>query len=318
MGYLTEKRRGEKIYYYLVENIPVTKGRRTQIRKYIGKEKPSETKLQILMSKFEEDVQKEKIRLHGYHYLTKDEIQEIDMINKEFWKRYNKQNETVQEQFDENFVMAFVFNTNSIEGSTLTAKEVELLLSENISPNKDLDDVLEAKAAQKTLNFVKEYKGKLNQEFLLKIHEIYFKDTKTKIAGRYKKYQNKVGGSKFELTLPEFVLTDMKLYFEEYEKLKKELNPLELASWAHWKLVRIHPFQDGNGRTARIIMNHVLHKNGYGMIDIKTKEKQSYFKTLEKCNYNNNARVLAIRLVRRFKKQYQNALREKLSGKRDK
>ena len=96
----------------------------------------------------------------------------------------------------------------------------------------------------------------------------------------------------------------------ENNKLKKELHPLELATWAHWKLVRIHPFQDGNGRTARIIMNFILHKNGYAMIDIKTKEKQQYFNALEKCHYNNNARALAIRLVRRFKKQYQNVLKE--------
>jgi len=309
MVYLAKKKRGNKLYYYLVENIPIARGRRHQLRKYIGTEKPSETKLQILIAQFEQEVQKEKLKLHGHHYLTEDEIKEIMEINKEFWKRYHKANETVREQFDQNFVMAFVYNTNSIEGSTLTPKEVELLLAENIAPNKPLDDVLEAKAAQKTLQFIKEHSGNFDQEFLLKVHEIYFKDTKSKIAGTYKKHQNQIKGSRFETTPPHLVLTDMKLYFEEYARLKKELHPLELAAWIHWKLVRIHPFQDGNGRTARIIMNFILNKNGYAMIDIKTKEKQQYFRALEKCNYNNNARALAIRLVRRFKKQYQNVLR---------
>jgi Fic family protein len=261
------------------------------------------------MSKFEEEVEKEKIKLHGFHYLTKEEIAEIYEINKEFWQRYNKQNKTVQEQFDQNFAMAFVFNSNSIEGSTLTPKEVELLLTENIAPNKPLDEVLEAKNAEKTLNFVKNSREELTEKLLLSVHEMYFKETKPFIAGKYKTIQNRVTGSAFEPTPPKLVPTDMKLYFEEYEKLKKELHPLELAAWAHWKLVRIHPFQDGNGRTARIIMNFVLHKNGYAMIDIKTKEKRQYFKALEKCHYNNNARALATRLVRRFKKQYQNALK---------
>ena len=310
MSYLTKRRRGEKIYYYLAENIQLAKGRRKQLRKYIGSEKPSENKLQILMADFEKEVEKEKQKLHGFHYLTKEEIKEIDEINKQFWNRFKKENPTIQEQFEQNFVNTFVFNTNSIEGSTLTPKEVELLLSENISPNKPLDDVLEAKAAQKTLKFIKEYLGDLNQDLLLKIHEIYFNDTKPFIAGKYKTKQNEIRGSRFETTHPQFVLTDMKIFFQEYNKLKKELHPLELAAWCHWKLVRIHPFQDGNGRTARIAMNFVLHKNGYGMLDIKTKEKQAYFKSLEKCNYNNNARALAIRLVRRFKKQYQNALKE--------
>ncbi len=309
MAYLAKQKKGKQEYYYLVENIQIAPGKRKQIRKYIGTERPSETKLQVLMAQFEEEVEKEKIKLHGFHYLTLYEIKEINEINKGFWARYNKQNKTVQEQFDQNFVMTFVFNSNSIEGSTLTPKEVELLLKENIAPNKPLEDVLEAKNAEKTLNFVKEFKEDLTEEFLLKVHEIYFKETKPYIAGKYKTAQNRITGSAFETTPPKFVPTDMKLYFKEYEKLKKELHPLELAAWAHWKLVRIHPFQDGNGRTARIIMNFVLHKNGYAMIDIKTKEKQQYFNALEKCHYNNSARTLAVRLVRRFKKQYPNALK---------
>ena len=308
MAYLTTFKRGEKIYYYLAENIPVAKSIRKQIRKYLGETKPSETKLQVLMGQFEEEVQKELIKLHGFHYLTSDEIKDITEINKLFWKRYNSVNNVVQEQFDENFVIVFVHNTNSIEGSTLSPKEVALLLTENIAPNKDLNDVLEAKSAEKTLNFVKEYSGEFDSFFLLKIHEMYFKDSKPKIAGKYKTHQNLVQGSHFETTPPQFVLIDLKNYFKEYFDLSKKLHPLELAAWAHWKLVRIHPFQDGNGRTARIVMNYILHKYGYGMIDIKTMEKKAYFKTLEKCHYNNNARALAIRLVRRFKKQYKNAL----------
>ncbi|MBI4044421.1 MAG: Fic family protein [Candidatus Diapherotrites archaeon] len=309
MAYLAKQRKGENTYYYLTENIPLGNGRRKQLREYIGNALPSETRLQALMAKFEEKVEAEKLKLHGYHYLAKEEIKEILEINTEFLQRYNKQNRTVQGQFDQNFVMAFVYNTNSIEGSTLSPKEVELLLSEDISPNKPLEDVLEAKAAQKTLYFIQQTKEEPSEQLLRKIHEMYFKDTKPKIAGQYKTRQNRITGSNFETTPPMLVPIDMKNYFKEYALLRKELHPLELAAWAHWKLVRIHPFQDGNGRTARIIMNHILHKNGYAMIDIKTKEKQQYFNALEKCHYNNNARALAIRLVRRFKKQYQNALK---------
>jgi len=307
MSYLAKQKKGNQTYYYLVESLTIAKGKRKQIRKYIGTQKPSETKLQVLISTFEKEVDKEKTKIHGFHYLMPDEIKDIDEINQKFRKKYSRQNKTVQEQFDQNFVMAFVFNSNSIEGSTLTPKEVELLLKENIAPNKPLEDVLEAKNAEKTLKFIKEYKEELSQDFLLRIHNIYFKDTKPYIAGKYKTAQNRITGSAFETTPPHLVLTDMKNYFKEYSKLKNELHPLELAAWCHWKLVRIHPFQDGNGRVARILMNFVLHKNSYAMIDIKTKERQQYIKALEKCNYNNNARALATRLVRRFRKQYKNA-----------
>ena len=309
MVYLTKSKRGKKTYYYLAENITLADGTRKALRKYIGVEEPTDTMLKMLISEFEKEVDEEKMKIHGYHYLAKEEIQEIDRINSEFWKRYNKQNNIVQEQFDENFAMAFVYNTNSIEGSTLTPKEVALLLAENISPNKNLDDVLEAKAAQKALYFVKDYKGEFNEQFLLTLHEIYFKETKPKIAGKYKTLENYIRGSSFKLTPPELVPTDMKLYFQEYKKLEKELHPLELAAWCHWKIARIHPFQDGNGRIARLTMNYILHKNSYAMIDIKTQDKKRYFKSMDRCNYNNNARPLANRLIKRFTKQYQNALK---------
>ncbi len=310
MAYLAKFKRNGKTYFYVAENIALGGGKRRQIREYIGDRQPSESKLQILIAEFEKKAEKETLKLHGHHYLANEEIKEINEINTEFWQRYKKLNQTVQEQFDQNFVMSFVYNTNSIEGSTLSPKEVELLLSENIAPNKPLDDVLEAKAAQKTLNFAKEYKGEFTQEFIQQIHETYFKDTKPGIAGKYKTHQNMIRGSHFETTPPHLVITDMKNYIEEYGELGKKLHPLELAAWAHWKLVHIHPFQDGNGRTSRIIMNFILHRNGYAMIDIKTKEKKQYFNALEKCSYNNNGKALATRLVRRFKKQYKNALKE--------
>ena len=105
MAYLTKQKKGNNTYYYLAENIQVASGKRKQIRKYIGTKKPSETKLQVLMAQFEKEVEKERTRLHGRHYLTKDEIKEIDEINHGFWKRYHSLNKTVQEQFDQNFVM---------------------------------------------------------------------------------------------------------------------------------------------------------------------------------------------------------------------
>jgi Fic family protein len=308
MAYLAKQRKGKGVYYYLVENIRSVGGRRKQMRRYIGASKPTEGGLKLLLADFEKDVQEERSHLHGFHYLTSSEIDDVGRINGAFSARYRKAGKTVQEQFDQNFVMAFVYNTNSIEGSTLTPKEVELLLGENIAPRKPLEDVLEARAAERALKFARAAKDRFDQDFILKLHRMYFRDTKPGIAGRYKIAQNRVMGSSFETTPPEMVITDMKLYFKEYAKLRKELHPLELAAWCHWKLVRIHPFQDGNGRIARVVMNYVLRKNGYAMIDIKTKERQRYFDALERCNYQNSARALAVRLVRRFKKQYERAL----------
>ncbi|HLC93306.1 MAG TPA: Fic family protein [archaeon] len=309
MVYLVESKRGRKSYFYLVENVALAKGKRKQFRKYLGNTRPSKQKTEILVSDFKKEIENEKHSLTGYHYLLPDEIEKVDQINSEFGKRFAKLNETEKEQFERNFVNVFVYNSNSIEGSTLTPREVELLLEENISPNKSLEDVLEAKNAEKALIFIKQTKEELNSELLHKLHEIYFKDTKPAIAGRFKTKDNLVRGATFQTTPAAYVLADMKNYFKDYEELSKKYHPLELAAWAHWKLEKIHPFQDGNGRIGRLVMNYTLKKNSYQMIDIKTKEKRNYFRALQKCDDENTGEPLAKLLVKRFEKQYSYALK---------
>ncbi|MFA5126103.1 MAG: Fic family protein [archaeon] len=309
MVYLAESKRGQKTYYYLVEAITLPNKSRKQFRKYIGTAKPSDEKLERLFASFKTQVEEQRKNIFGHHYLTNIEINKINEINSGFLSRFSKLNPTEKEQFWHNFVNAFVYNSNSIEGSTLTAREVALILEENISPNKDLEDVLEAKNAGKVLEYVKESKEDLSDSLLHKLHEMYFKDTKPYIAGHYKTKDNFVKGATFQTTPAIYVIPDMKNYFEEYKKLKAKLHPLELAAWAHWRIEKIHPFQDGNGRIGRIIMNHLLNKNGYQMIDIKTKEKAKYFNTLRKCDKENSAHALSKLLVKRFEKQYKNSLK---------
>ena len=309
MVYLVESKRGQKTYYYLAEVIKLPNKKRKQIRKYIGDKKPSETKLEIISAQFKEEIEKEKFKLLGHHYLLPNEIDAVDKINSDFLKRFKQLNPTEKKQFWQNFVITFVYNSNSIEGSTLTAKEVELLLEENISPNKDLEDVLEAKNAQKALEYLKESKEEITDKLLHILHEMYFKDTKPFIARKYKTKDNLVRGAHFETSPARYVITDMKNYFDEYNNLKKKLHPLELAAWVHWKLERIHPFQDGNGRIGRLTLNQILNLNNYQMINIKTKEKASYFKALKRCDKENTGEPLARLLVKRFEKQYKNALK---------
>lgn len=135
---------------------------------------------------------------------------------------------------------------------------------------------------------------------------MYFKDSFSDIASKFKRLNNRIKGSNFKTTPKELVLKDLKLFIKDYNTLKKELHPIELSAWVHWKFILINPFQDGTGRIARILMNLILHKKNFAMIDIKTKQKQVYFNSLERSNKLNNVEPLAQRLARRFKKQYEN------------
>ncbi len=310
MVYLAKQKRGQKEYYYLVEVLRLGKDRRKQIRQYVGTTRPSQTKMEILSAKLREKIEKEQQKVSGYHYLLPDEIQRIDKINSDFQKRFEKMDPEEKEAFEQNFVNTFVYNSNSIEGSTLTKKEVALLLEENIAPNKPLEDVLEAKNAQKVIHYLKNHNPPFTIDEVQKWHEMYFKDTKPHIAGKFKTKENWLRDGKFQTTLPQYVLSDMKNYFFEYDKQKNQLHPLELAAWAHWKFEKIHPFQDGNGRTGRLIMNHILNQHHYGMIDIKTRDKREYRKTLAKCDREETGAPLSKLLIKRFVKQYQHALEE--------
>ena len=89
MSYLSKLKRNGKTYYYLVENISVSKGKRKQIRKYIGTTKPTEKQLSLQLSKFEKEIESKRKKIQGFEYLTRDEIKEIDSINANFWKKYN-------------------------------------------------------------------------------------------------------------------------------------------------------------------------------------------------------------------------------------
>lgn len=307
MSYLREQTVKGKKYFYLVKNVRLKQGSWKQFKRYIGKELPNKQELDLIISEFEEHV-KQATR-SKFSYLANHEVEFVDKINDQFWQRFKKLNPQEQLDWDRNFLVVFTYNTNSIEGSTLTLKETYKLLEENVAPKKDYDDIVETKAAEKCLTFIRENCNEFNEKVLLDLHFQYFKESKQYIAGKYKTKPNRVLNAKFETTPPELVPTEIKFFFSEFEKNKKKMHPIELAAWVHWKMEKIHPFQDGNGRIGRLVMNQILCKNKYAMIDIKTKNKHSYYTALEKSDKQNNAEPLARLLVKRFTAQYKNSLK---------
>ncbi|MFH1234657.1 MAG: Fic family protein [Candidatus Diapherotrites archaeon] len=307
MAYLREQKVKGNRYFYLVKNVRLRQGGWKQFKRYLGKEPPEKETLEKIIADFEGEV-RAKTR-SKFEYLANHEVEFVDKINGQFWQRYRELNPSEKADWDRNFLVVFTYNTNSIEGSTLTLKETYKLLEENIAPKKDYDSIAETKAAEKCLNFIKEYKGGFEERFLLELHAKYFNESKPFIAGKYKARPNRVANSKFKTTPPELVRTDMGIFFKEFEKNRKKMHCLELAAWAHWRLEKIHPFQDGNGRIGRLIMNFILHTSHYAMIDIKTQNKHGYYSALEKSDRQASAEPLARLLVKRFIAQYKNALK---------
>ncbi|MEM6720759.1 MAG: Fic family protein [Bacteroidota bacterium] len=208
------------------------------------------------------------------------------------------------------FRLDWNYHSNHLEGNTLTYGETKALLLFNITAQgKPLKDHIEVTGHNEAINWVIDVvKGEypLTENFIRQIHSLLLKEpyevdaetpdgkpTKKKVhVGEYKKTSNHVKtvtGEIFRFATSEETpakMTDLLSWYNN--KIAEEtVNPILLAAEFHYKFIRIHPFDDGNGRTARIIMNFVLMKYGFPPTIIKTEDKENYFAALRLADTGN-------------------------------
>ncbi len=199
---------------------------------------------------------------------------------------YEKSNK-IKKRLYEYVVVKMTYESNKIEGSTLTLNETSELYNRNeitiINRNSiKLDELVESKNHFKAINFILDNWNKtLSEDFIKKIHLILFKNTHTNDedfnVGNYKKYANTIG-SIIETTLPKDVGKEMKNLLSKYsEKRDKKIE--DIIDF-HYNFEKIHPFQDGNGRVGRLVMfKECLKKNIVPFI-ILEEEKAFYIRGL--------------------------------------
>jgi Fic family protein len=186
----------------------------------------------------------------------------------------------------------YAYNTASIEGNSLTLDETRLVLEEGITikgkPLREHFDVINQKEAMDGLEeWAKKEKGGIREDDILELHRITMKGISSEWAGKYKTVQNRVLGSGVRRTPPYLVKEEMEKLVEFINRNPERLNPVELAAVAHQMFAKIHPFLDGNGRTARLLSNLMLMRHGYPPNTILNKERKKYFETLEKAHLGN-------------------------------
>ena len=120
----------------------------------------------------------------------------------------------------------------------------------------------------------------LTQKTVLALHKEIFSQTKPRFAGQIRTERVYVTGSKSTFPHPKFVPSLLREFFI-WSGTKKIQNPVEFAALAHFRFVSIHPFGDGNGRISRLLMNQILHKHGYPMLNIKFTDRRKYYSALE-------------------------------------
>jgi Fic family protein len=181
------------------------------------------------------------------------------------------------------------YTSNNIEGNTLTRTETALTIEEGFaSGSKPIKDYLEAKNHAEAFNYIVSLvsKKKVNYEdVILKIHSLILSGIDDNNRGRYRNVRVRIAGANVVLPNPLKVLDLMKNFAE---KLDKKPDSILKALEAHYKLVEIHPFIDGNGRTARLLMNLILMRAGYLPVIIPPIERKRYIASINSRNTKNN------------------------------
>ncbi|MCJ7623893.1 MAG: Fic family protein [Anaerolineaceae bacterium] len=228
----------------------------------------------------------------------------FNRIQEEFQKEQQITPPSAQEKALETFAIRFTYDTNRIEGSTLTLRETVDLLEKGITPGvRPLSDVKEAESHRNTFYEILEYTKDLSLNTVLYFHKKLFQSTKSDIAGIIRSHQVAISGSKFMPPFPAEIYPLLTDFFKWYHK-QNTLHPVELAALVHLKLVTIHPFTDGNGRISRLMMNFVLHKHGYPMLNIPYERRTGYYKALEKAQITKDENAFLQWFFRRYEKEH--------------
>ncbi len=187
----------------------------------------------------------------------------------------------------EQFSVEMTYHSNAIEGNRLTLKETLLVLREGVTiKGKNLQEHLEAKNHEEAMNFLFEVVDSkkrltLSHHLIRQLHQLVVKDTEASIAGTYRNTDVQILGSKHRPPPGYQVQEQMTKFLETMTESKNKYHPVEFAALAHHRFVAIHPFEDGNGRTGRLLMNLILMRSGYPIAIIQKNDRTKYYNALD-------------------------------------
>lgn len=284
MAYIEKKKISGKTYYYLTTT-ERKGGRFKKTRKYLGT-KPDAKYLK----------QPKKI----IPKLTRNEILAIETIRKHYSAKHPLDKSLWDEEKER--LVSFVYNTNAIEGNSLTLEEtIKVLAGDKEIPKKKGRDAREVTNMKKCVDFLFDYNGEISDDMILRLHKIE-QEGIMQDAGKYRNVNVRVG----RYICPDWkeVPKLMEEFVKWYHDAKSNLHPFELSCLAHLKFVRVHPFRDGNGRMARLLANFILLKNGIPLLNIFNDEKMLYYFMLQKYDAQRKERPFVRYLVEVFANQY--------------
>ena len=257
-----KRRKGNSEYFYLQHSFRKD-GKVITKELYLGKKIP-------------ENIEEIKAKLmHEPHEAMSEKLEKIRNNFQKEWKRVPQ---SAKEKDLQEIAIAFTYNTNAIEGSTITLEETRLILEDKVAPSKPIRDIRETESHAAAFLQMLKTEENLSEKLLLEWHENIFRETKPDIAGKFRNYPVRVG----PYLAPDWhnvenLMKQLTAFINE-----SNLNSVEVAARAHYMFEKVHPFGDGNGRIGRLLTNFILWKNCYPMLIIEYKKRKSYYKALQR------------------------------------
>jgi Fic family protein len=270
-----------KEYWILVH--PIRKGKKIiQKSRYIGKSLPPKARLEQLKKEFLKELEIGKSR-----FFTKEDIEKIEAKKKAQEKELKKLSALEKKEKLEEFIIRFTYDSSKLAGVDVTLRQTSLILREGVIPKgfKNIKTAKELENHEKGVIAITKYNGLFNLRFIKKIHKILLSGVEDSIAGKLRselKRDVKIAGTTYIPPKWNKVNRELKNFFKWYKSESRRLHPLELASLIHLKLISIQPFVDGNSRLSRLLMNWVLWKKKYPLIDIPIEDIENYYNALDK------------------------------------
>jgi len=191
----------------------------------------------------------------------------------------------------EQMQIEFTYNSNAIEGNTLSLRETQLVIQEGITVRgKSLREHLEARNHPDAIDYVEKLAQKgatIKQDDILKVHALLMRGIDDQNAGKYRTGQVRVTGATFMPPSAGKIQSMLSELLQTLSQNPDELRPIELAAFFHHKFVYIHPFLDGNGRTARLLMNVILIRSGYPFTVLLKVDRPKYLRALGEADNGN-------------------------------
>ncbi len=296
-----------RTYYFLEKSVRLPDGHVRKLSRFFGAKKPvipPDEMKQYFLEKEKELAGTWAVQHYTFDYpLTEQIIKQIEHRRIEYKYLMHEIPERNKKDILDRLTVNFTYESNAIEGNSLTLKDVAIVIfeKENIS-GKSLQEIYETRNHRKITELLFAKKIKISHESIIHVHKLLMKDIEKEQG--YKTMPNFILGSHLQTSPPEKVHEHLTELIEWYNKNADTVHPLQCAAHFHSRFLQIHPFSDGNGRVARVLLNAMLIRKDYPPLIIRKTNRTRYLNALHA--YDQKSPIKLVRfLIEKYKNTFE-------------